>query len=143
MAHTMTPQQVKVQVENSLPCIRTGVDDQTIAGVGDLFLSGYLAGSGKQVTNERLVLESQFVDRSNMLVRYDQDVGWSSRVDVAEGGHLVVTINNLAGRLPGNDLAKGAIFHQPLKICPWISPEATEVSLTGVIWFQRWRGARL
>lgn len=98
-----------MHVEHRLPAVNAGVvDDAVAAGIDSLAL-GQHPRYGKDVADQRLVLRLEFVDRLNVLVRHDQDVGRRDGVQVAEGGHLLIAVQDGGRRGSSNNFAEGAI----------------------------------
>jgi len=93
MAHGLSSNDVQVQVEDDLSGVRTGIDDQAVAGILDIFAFGELAGDIKHVSYQFLILRFNFVNRWNMLIRHNQNMGGSYRVDIPKSGNLIISEN--------------------------------------------------
>ena len=101
----------------SLAGLFTGVEDDAEAvfieahDLGD-FLDGieHLASDGS-------IIRCQVGNALDMLLRDDQDMDRSDRVDVFKGEEIIVFPNFGARDFPGNDLAENAVFHDKFLLC--------------------------
>jgi len=58
-----------------------------------------------------LVFGVDFIDRCDVLIRHDQDVRRSNRMDILKGGYTIIFIND-GGRGPSvHDFAEDAFIH--------------------------------
>ena len=103
-------------MENHLPSMLPRVDDQAVASLINALLLDNLASEAKQVTHQRLILGGQIVDRGNVFIGDNQDVGGRHRVDIAEGGGLLVRVDDLSWRLASNNATKDAISQKSLHV---------------------------
>jgi hypothetical protein len=111
MPYALPAYQVHVQVENDLPTVCAGVDDQAVAGSRDPFLFGKLFGDREESTHQGFVLGQNVIDRDNVFDRYDQEMGGRDRVEVTESDDFFIFINDGSRRFPFDDLTKDAIVH--------------------------------
>ena len=65
-------------------------------------------GSGEDVSHQLFVVRFERTNRFDVPVRYDQDVGPCHGVDIAEGGHLFIAVDNFRSGSAGDDLAENA-----------------------------------
>jgi hypothetical protein len=100
MAHTLAANQMQVQVENNLPAVWPGVDDQPVTRLADALIHSNLFRCGEQMTNQGFILARQIIDRGNVLVGDDQYMGRGDGVEVAKSGHLFIFLHLFAGDLP-------------------------------------------
>jgi len=82
-------------VKDGLTAIDAGIDNKAVAILIDSILLGDLAGHGEKVTGKSFVCRSQLIQRIDVPVGDNQDVGGRHRMDVPEGGYLVVLVQNL------------------------------------------------
>ena len=116
-----SPEQMHMQVIDSLSAVRTGVNHQTIAIVEPL-RSRDIAGGGQQPAKQRGILRQCMGMGTNMPLRNHKDVHRGLRMDVREGdriGGLVQALNrdsaihNLAEKTIGRALVgHGVSFAQ-------------------------------
>jgi hypothetical protein len=101
-------EQVNVQVIYGLAAVLPGVDDETIAVV-QLLLSRNLASQVQQVAEHRSVLRQSMCVRRDVLLRNDQYMHRSLRVDIRERERVLVLTQALGGNGTGDDLAEEAV----------------------------------
>src|SRR5687767_13290213 len=100
MFHGRSAQKVKMNMGDGLSTIGTGVGNQPIAAIRDSFLRSKLFCNKEEMSHKGLIIVDQHVDRINMFIGYDQNMGGRGRVDIAEGGHLLIMIYICAGDIP-------------------------------------------
>ena len=91
-----------------LPAICTRIYDQTVPALGNSFVAGKLARNAEEMPQQWLIFGLEGVDRLDMPVRHDQDVGRPDRMNIAECSDLIVTINDRGLGLVRNDLTEMA-----------------------------------
>ena len=106
MTHALAAHQVHVQVENNLPAVRTGVDDQTVAILVDVFSFCKLFGDREELSHEWLIFRVDVVDRCDVFVWHDQDVRGGDRVNIEKGGYSLVFVNDGGRGFPVTILQK-------------------------------------
>jgi hypothetical protein len=94
VAHALSADQVQVQMEDRLSPVHPRVDNRAIAGLSDALLPGQELGNPEHVPNQRLVFRIEFIERVDVSIGYDQDVGWRHRMRIPESGHLFIAIKN-------------------------------------------------
>ena len=95
-----------VQVGNLLPAVPTRVDQQAITTFRDALLAGNFGSNAKESPQSRLIFRRYIVDRGDFLVGDNQDVKGRLRVDIFEGRHQFVLINNVGGDFAFDDFAE-------------------------------------
>ena len=109
---------MQVQVVDLLSAMGIAVDDQTVAVLGDAFLARDLGGDHEQVSEQRLVGRRDVVGGRDRLDRHDQHVGRRARVDVAEGDHALVPIDDIGRQFALDDALEQCRHVDQLKISP-------------------------
>jgi hypothetical protein len=109
--HSLSADQVEVQVVNHLAGIRSGVVNQAISILCDTFLDSQVSGQAQQPSDQGLVLRHELIDGGNMLVWHDQDMYGAGRINIPESRHLFILVQDCAGGLPAYNLAEKTIIH--------------------------------
>jgi hypothetical protein len=97
-----------MDVEHGLPAVCAGVHDETEAALFDTFLFGKLSRSCDEMSHKLFVSRFKGIDRFDVPVRYDQYMRRRGGLNVAEGGYLIVAVDNIPRDFIGNDLTKDA-----------------------------------
>jgi len=84
-----------VEMEDRLPTMRASIDDQTIAAFRNPCLRGELFRHQNHVAHQRRILRFQFVNRADMPVCNDEDVGGSDGMDIAESRDQIIAVEYL------------------------------------------------
>ena len=103
-----------VEMRHSLAGIAAMVDDEAEAFVPrlDAELFGDTARREQQGAERGLIFRHGLADTRDELLRHDEDVNGSLRIDVVEGGDEVVLIDERRGDLTVDDfLEKGLFAH--------------------------------
>ena len=124
-------QDVDVDVRHALHGIWAGVHNQTVAALGDTFLLGNQPRRPQQPPGDLVVPVLQVVGRRDVLIRHDQHVDWRPRLDVSEGGYLIILVDDRGGDSSSDDAAKETFVHV---ISPSIVSPTRRCRRTGVIW---------
>jgi hypothetical protein len=95
-----------MDVEYRLPGVCSSVDDEPVAGLSDAFLIGQVAGNGKQVPNQGFIIQCNVINRSDMLLGHDQDMGGSGGIDIPESRSLLILVDNIARDFPSHDFTE-------------------------------------
>jgi len=114
---------MKVEMEDVLAGIRTGVEHNPITAGLDLLGRGDGRDLGQDVLEEIHPVGRHLVERSEMIPRDDQGVHRRLGPDVVEGDDPVILVDDLGRKLLGRDPAENAIsFHGdppwPLRTSP-------------------------
>ena len=72
MSHSLSPNQMKMDVKHRLSAVNSCVGDDTIAVLVDPFFLCKFSRSCDEMTYQLLILRFQRVDRFNVPVRHDQ-----------------------------------------------------------------------
>ena len=81
-------------MEYRLPAIWPRVRDQAVTVFGNPSRLRELARDGKEMSHQLFIFRLERVDRFDMPVRHDQDVGRRDGVNIAERSDLFVAIND-------------------------------------------------
>jgi len=106
-------QNVAVQVRDRFAPVRTVIDHEAVP-VGQTQLFGDLRGLEQQMAEKLVLVRTGLGDAGNMLLGNNQHVRRGLRIDVAEGEHEVVLVNNVGG-----DFARGNFLEQGL-LMAWV-----------------------
>ena len=69
-------------------------------------------GAAKHDPEDVVVRRSQVVERRDVPSGDDEQMKRRLRVDVLEGDHVLVVVDEMAGDLPSDDLAEQAVAHR-------------------------------
>jgi hypothetical protein len=108
VSHPTPANQVHVQVEDGLTAIQTGIDDETIAAVLNIFFFSDFSRGKEDATKNQRIFRFSLVDRFNVAIWHNQDMGRANRLDVAEGGHIFVAIHDVGFGFTGDDFTEEA-----------------------------------
>src|SRR5699024_7845108 len=127
-----TAQEVTVQMEDRLPPVTTGVEHQSITGIGDIVGNCHLVGLTHDLVDEPAVGGGRRGHIRVMVPRYDQHVRGCLRVDVPEGDGAVALTHDFGGHLPLDYLAEKAIGfgHRTPSVCV-LQPPPEPAAATG------------
>ena len=89
---------MEVHVKDGLPTVRAGVIDDAESALVDALPLGQDARHAEYVTYQSLVFSFKLVNRFDMPVRHDQNVSRRDGMQIAEGGHLRVAVDDRGGR---------------------------------------------
>lgn len=96
-------EQMDVQVIDFLSAVLVAVDDEPVAVLGDALVPREVARHGEHVADERLVIVADVVGGRNRLVWHDQDMDRRTRMDVAEGRHAFVPVQDRGRQFARDD----------------------------------------
>ena len=111
MPHSLAANKMQMHVKYGLSAMRTGIDDDAITALMNTFLRRDLTPDQKHVTDQRLILDLQFIDGFDVFVRDDQDMGRRDRMNIAERRHLFIPIHDGCLDFIINDFAEDTISH--------------------------------
>ena len=100
-----------MQMRNALAAVRAVVDDQSIAGLGETRFVGHRPGGQEEVSEEGLVFRPGLPDSRDRFPWHDQNVNGGLRVEIVEGHHIVVLINDGGGYFFGGDSLENGLGH--------------------------------
>ena len=98
--------QVQMEVGDRLPGMHAGVDDQPVAFFGQAFLRCQFFRHHDHVADQWLIPWFQFVDRVNVPVGDDENMGGCKRMCIAKGRDEVVAIENCGGGFARDDFTE-------------------------------------
>lgn len=109
-----------MQVRDRHHRVGPGVHRQPKAALADPLLPRDGLRDAHQVAHRRIVPRFEVVDRSHVLVRHDQHVHGGLRLDVAEGGYVLVLVDDVGRDGAADDAAEEAVVHasSPSAISP-------------------------
>jgi RNA polymerase sigma-70 factor (sigma-E family) len=102
---------VRVDVLDRLPCLRTGIEDDSIPAVRDALGGRYLFGMGHQVGQQAIIRGSELGQVRVMIARDHQHVHRSLRVDIPKGDRSGMSRHNRGWYLAGRYATEQAIRH--------------------------------
>src|SRR5699024_181575 len=115
-----TSQEVAVQVEDRLSPVTTGVEHQSITGIGDIVGKCHLVRLSLDLVDGPAGGNGRRGHVGVVGTRYDQHVRGCRRVDVPDGDGAVALAHDVGGHLPLDDLAEKAIgfgHRTPFRLC--------------------------
>src|SRR5260370_42090137 len=106
--HRPSPDDVAVEMENTLPGIRPLVEDQPVSAAREPELLGDVTGCEPKATERFHIRWGPVVYPGHMLFGDDEHVRWGHRPKVPKSDHMFVLEHELRGRRSRNDVAKKA-----------------------------------
>lgn len=100
-----------MQVRHHFARVRTGVDDQAVAGLLQSELLGDRRGLEQQVSEHLVVVGCGQGEARDAFLGDDQHMRGRLWVDVPERAHQLVFVNDVRGNLAGDDLFKNRFAH--------------------------------
>ena len=100
-----------MNVVNALTRVRSGVHDDSEAALGHAVLGRQPPGHRHRVADGRPVLFLQIRYAADVFPGNDQEMHRRVGVDVPEGQHGFVTVDDIPGYLPGGDTAEQTVGH--------------------------------
>ena len=114
------PQDMEMKVEHALAAMRTGIDDDTIPGIGNpLQFRNFVAGQ-QQTSEEPNIRILQFGHRRDMFSGNDERVRRRLGIDIVERDHRIIFIDQGCGNSPRDDFAKETFTHV---VGPFFKPD--------------------
>ncbi len=107
-----------MQVGDGFTCVRPIIEDQPEAGLAEPELARYFAGLEQQMPEDLVVLGFGIRDARNGSFRNHQHMHGCLRLDIAEGKHLVVLIDNRRWNFPGDNLLEQGLAHGQENVAP-------------------------
>jgi len=106
---------MQVEMKNGLATIPSVVHNQPITSFCDPLLFGKLASDVEEITDQCFVGCFDFIDRVDVLVWDDQDVGWGDRMNIPKSRYPIILEYYLCWGLLADDFTKNA--HQKVMPC--------------------------
>jgi len=100
-----------MDVLDRLASLRTGIEDHSVAGVGDALINGHLPGVGDKVNQQVIACCPQLSQVRVMGSRDYQDMDRRLRIDIAEGNCAGICGYDRRGCIARRDTAEQAIRH--------------------------------
>jgi hypothetical protein len=101
-------QQMQMQMIHRLPAIRARVDDDPVTAV-QLLPTRNLYSRSHQVAHQRSISRHRLRSRSDVLLRNDQQMLRSLRIDIGKGDAEFILIHTIRWNGAGDDLAEEAV----------------------------------
>ena len=101
---------MQVKVVDLLPAVVPAVDHDAVAVSGDPFVGGEVRGDPQHPAQHGFVFGRDVRERGNQAIRHDEDVGGCERLDVPEGGHEIILVDDVGGDLAAYDLREDGVF---------------------------------
>src|SRR5215470_3305428 len=111
--HRSAAEQMQMNVKYGLAGVAVGVEDRPKAA-GQPSLLGERGGPSDQLAHDAIVARLDVVQRCDMPLRHDEDMGRRLRIDVVEGEDAVVLVDDRSRHLALDDLAEKAVAHDTL-----------------------------
>src|SRR5918999_642300 len=112
--HLPAAQKMEVEVMDALSGVRPYVGDDSPAGSIDLVGPGQVSRGDEHVGQHVALLVAERPGRLDVLLRDDQDVHRSLRIDVPEGHHVIGGVHDIRLLITRGDPAEQAVLHGPL-----------------------------
>src|SRR5581483_4372074 len=103
--------QVQVDVEHGLARVAVGVEEDAESAGGDAAVLRDRRRAPHQLADDRVVVRRQVVERGDVLLRNDEHMRRTLRIDVVEREHAVVFVDDRRGDLASGDFAEEAVGH--------------------------------
>ena len=100
-----------MQMKDGLPRGLVAVHDDAVAVIRQTFRCRYVACRGIELTDERLVLSGQVIDRRNVFPRNNQNVSWRLGVNVAEGQSSIRLMDDVRRYFSRDNFAEQTVDH--------------------------------
>lgn len=100
---------MQVHVEDGLAGIAAGVDDHAVAGLIEATFPGQARRHPVQVTDDRLILCRQRVERFNVFARNHDEMRGGTRPDVLKRHRRIIFVDKLGRRFTPSNPAKKAV----------------------------------
>src|SRR3990170_172791 len=98
-------------MENALAGVGAGIDNDAKAAVGDPLLPRQARGDFEDMTDHGPVIRFQVQNPGDMPARDDENMDGRLRIDVLEGNHRVILVNDISFDLALDNAAKKTIAH--------------------------------
>jgi len=100
-----------MEVRNRFSSIFSVIDDEAIPSLLKADQRGYLGGFEQQVSEHGLILAGGFRDARQRLAGDDEDVDGGLWLDVAEGHHEIVFVDDAGRDFAVTDLLEDGLAH--------------------------------
>ena len=101
-----------MKMGDGFPAIRPVVDHQTVAGFLDAQFGGQFGGFQQEMSQDLMVLWMGFSKTGNGLLGHDYHMHRRLRLDVSEGQHEIILINDVGRNLPSDHFLKKRFAHK-------------------------------
>ena len=98
-----TAHEMHMQVIHLLPAVGVAVDDQSIAILGNALAFREIARNREHMTDQRLVFIGDVVRCCDGLVRHDQQMHGSSRMNIPKGSDSIILVNDIGRQFAFDD----------------------------------------
>ena len=110
-----TGEYVKVDMEHCLVGLAVCIENGPVAALSVSALARDGGGAACHLANQRVMVGAGVVQRSDVLLWNNEHVHWCLRVDVLDGDHPVIFVDELRRNLMRRDSAKQAGAHAWLR----------------------------
>lgn len=108
----MTPaKNVEMEVKHALAAMGSGVDDNTVSGLGNPLQFRDLTANQHQPSQQLGIRILQLSHRDHMCSGNDERMGRRLRIDIVECDHQIVLVNEGCRNSPRDDFAKETVAH--------------------------------
>lgn len=104
-------QDMQMEVEHALAAVRSGVDDDTVPGLGNPLQFRDLTANQQQLSEQLRVRIVQLSHRNHMFPGNDQRMDRRLRIDIVECDDQIVLIDECCGNSPRDNIAKKTVAH--------------------------------
>lgn len=111
-----------MQVRHGFTAVAPVVDHQTVSGIRQSQSACHVCSFQQQMAEHCGIVGSGFMDARDRLFRDDEHVGGGLWLDVAEGQHMVVLIDDVRRNLAGDDAFEEC--HRPKEANPGVEDRA-------------------
>jgi hypothetical protein len=95
-----------MKMEDALPAVRTGVDDDSVAFIGKTTLVRQLFGEHVDLSHDMGLIGLQIIDTGEMTAGDDEQMNRGLGIDVFESQIPIVLVYNLGRNLAGGNAAE-------------------------------------
>ena len=113
-------QNVEMKVKHGLATMYTGIDDETIPGIGDSLQFRNVVAGQHQMSEQPDIRILHFGNRRHMFSGDDERMSWRLRINVVERDDHIVFIDERRWNGSPDDLAKDAVAHE---VVPFLKPD--------------------
>ena len=113
-------QNMEMKMKYALAAMDTGIDDQSIAGVGDPLLSCDCVTGQHHTPDQPDIRIVKLSHRRHMFPRNDERMRRCLGIDIVEPDHQIVLIDKHRRNGPCDNFAKEALAHE---VVPFLNPD--------------------
>jgi hypothetical protein len=110
-------EEMDMEVRDCFATVGAVVDDEAVAGGGDVFAAGDVRGGEEEVAEKALVIGLGGSNAGDGFFGDEEDVDWCLGRDIAKGEALIVLENDVGGDFAGDDFFKEG--HASWRLSSW------------------------